>query len=274
MENESPAACTENGSGINDVDDNLSPISDSELEDDLTQDTTDAQPVSVSNDTAAEEEKVVNDNEKEEPAKPVDSPPSNDFPEDVEMKDVEGEPANVDKAAEEQRQPEEEEDRENNNSTPAAAVEESSVEPVQATGEDEPMDVDETDKSKSKPSEDNPPVAEEASQDNDINDDTAISASDNPPLEESHFQAVTEGGEGDESANVSTSGNQPDKDMLTEEGTNTESQAGEDGGGQAENVLEIEIGSFRDINVATEDILTREVYDKLLADHQGNIREY
>lgn len=269
--------------GPTDGDDNLSPISDSELEDDATNDTTDArpvtptpsaEPVSLSNDDA---ESVKNDNEGGvAEQKPSDT---EEISEDVEMKDVDektsdGASATAPTPSEEERAEAEDVDRENNNS-PAAATESPQQTPV-AEEPVESMDVDETDKAKvqsdtdpatATPAGEKAPV-DEASQLDPENESTNVSSSDNQTAtEEGHFQCVT----GTESANVSTSGNQPDTDMLND-AMATDTQAGEEENAE-QNVQEIEIGVFRDVTVTTDLILTRQVYDKILEDTHKNISE-
>lgn len=262
--------------GPTEGDDNLSPISDSELEDDATNDTTDArpvtpspaagEPVSLSNDDA---ESAKNDNEAAVAEKPSDT---EDISQDVEMRDVDGDGEKTsDTAVTPSEADAEAVDRANNNS-PSMQQPPVVEEPVES------MDVDETDKAKvqsevatttTAATEETSPV-DETSQPDPENESTNVSTADNQPAtEEGHFQSVT----GTESANVSISGNQPDTDMLNEANEATDTQeAGEDENAE-QNVQEIEIGVFRDVTVTTELILTRTVYDKILEDTQKNISE-
>lgn len=252
-------------------DGNLSPISDSELEDDVTNDTTDARPVSPpaidAEPISQSNDGVVNDNDSkgdslasEEKEGNTKSVPGDEeaAAEDVEMKDVEesqeAEPTIPEKSVAEDV------DRENNNqSPPPPETDETSK--ATAAEEEEPMDVDETDKGeKSKKTSE-----EHVEQDGgvDIENSTNVSTSD---VQEGHFQAMT----GSESANVSTSGNQPDADMLTDMMNTTETQPGEEENPE-QNVQEIEIGTFRDVTVTTAVTLNREDFDKIIEQTQKNI---
>lgn len=301
-----PVMTTNAGAAATDGDGNLSPISDSELEDeDATNDTTDARPVSPvpeaepisqSNDGGEKEEPVVNDNEgttQDKETEEEDNLPSttNDDTNtgDVEMRDVAAEDEEVTPA-----EPEKDVDQENNNNTESVATAtgddapgDSSV-PETAEAEqgdqppEEPMDVDETDKSKkvttSTETEGDAAgqVGDETLEEN-PEQDTSTTGDQVTNAEEAHFHEVTENH--NESGNVSTTENQPDTDMLNDVTMNAEEETAQQGQTNGEenaeqHVQEIEIGTFRDVTVTTEEILSRAAYDKILEDTQKNISEF
>lgn len=272
--------------GANDGDDNLSPISDSELEDDMTNDTTDARPVTPS--TVPEADPVSQSNDAEKDAATL--PSEDGDTEDVEMKEADQEQdKSADAVEEEKGDKSADADQENNNSPPADPP------PSTADGDtqDEPMDVDETDKAKragedttTVPVEDAP--VDDTSQTNLEEDSTTnVSGSDlqvATNTEEAHFQAVTENNE----SMTLEDENQPQTDMLNDDSMTVDTQqpAEEEGEEQQppdaqekapeedtseQTVPEIEIGTFRDVTVATEEILSQGDYDKIVEEMKKNI---
>lgn len=290
-------AMNSNGNAVatGEGDDNLSPISDSELDDDGTNDTTDARPVSPvvpeaeaisqSNDeggAAAEKEAVVNDNEGTTQDEEGDTNTG-----DVEMKDAGDEESTQD----ETRAADKDADQENNNSEGATGDE--PVPPVAAA--EEPMEVDETDKGMKGAG----PEGDETSQTNPEEDSTTnISGADLATnTEEAHFQSVAENDTAAHDASIGESSNQPETDMLNDSAAGDANQQGGETEGDAaatkqqvqtepeqpeptpevdtseKNVQEIEIGTFRDVTVTTDEILTRAAYDKILEETHKNISE-
>lgn len=265
-----PSANANNG------DENLSPISDSELDEDegATNDTTDARPVSpvreeeegeaISQSNDNEKEQVVNDNEGTNVSSPADDDTNTG---DVEMLDAESSVA-----PEETQDEPKDADQENNNPGPA----EESATGQSLQDQEEPMDVDETDKARKKANNETSQThLEDDSVTNQSASDIGVSNTQDP-----HFHSM------DDSIDQNNDQPENETDMLpTAEAQNQQDPPAEETAREEPlppqteeedadiNVQEIEIGTFKDVVVVTEEILTRTAFDKILEDTQKNISE-
>ena len=305
--NNQPAPVTDNGTTVsqdsiitedsskeapsapNNGDDNLSPISDSELEEEATtNDTTDARPLSPvpeaepitqSNDAVEKEPEVPNDNavtvEVDPPSLGEDTNTG-----DVEMRDAEEEEAPKESSG----VAENEEGQENPSNVPPANAEDSSTTP------DEPMDIDETDKGND---------VNVAEKDDTVEEDkTTVQTEDTNPNEAAHFESVHEHDESSMANDTSTTAALGEVDIFNDSSANPEptSEAVTDGAEQEpselpqesddvvpteapqehdeKDVQDIEFGSFKDVSVATDEVLTRAAFDTILKETQKNISEF
>lgn len=266
---------------VNNGDENLSPISDSELDEDegATNDTTDARPVSpvredeaISQSNDGEKEQVGNDNEGTNASSPtaVDDDTNTG---DVEMRDAESSVA-----AEETGEERKDADEENNNSGPA--VQSSSGQSPEE--QEEPMDVDETDKARraatnetSQTHLDDDSVTNQSasdigvtntqdphfhSMDDSVANDSIEQSNDQPENETDMFNETTEAPEQQDPPAEEVTQEEPPPPPTEEEDPDV-------------NVQEIEIGTFKDVTVVTDEILNRTAFDKILEDTQKNISE-
>lgn len=291
--------------GVQDGDDNLSPISDSELEDDLTNDTTDARPVSPVPETEpltqsndGDKEDVVNDNEaaQEEKSSPVAEEDTNTG--DVEMQDLTEKTEPV-ISTEEPSAEQENNNTESQSEPPPPASPQPPEESAEITQEapEEPMDVDETDKAK-KANEVSLADTQEANSfpENKVGDDSKTNEDGQmtAPPEEVNVQPdemVSENNSmayqsedhlrdentSDKPAETAIASTEPDNTHEMDTQTNENSSCTMDNpsvvddANDEKNVQEVDIGTFRDVQVNTDVILSREMYNKIIEETQKNI---
>lgn len=291
-EDNSKEAPVTNNNGGPDHDDNLSPISDSELEDDRTNDTTDARPVTPIQevDETAEKEPEKNDNEATRDSEPNAEDTNTG---DVEMRDVSEESTTT----EAKQDAESNVDQENNNvetETPASPAEPESSNAGPEPTEEEPMDVDETDKGKRTADETSQLNSEENSNSNtnisgtedtgttpeenqiemanvnnssaaedSIVDNQATDALNDGTTEATEVTDVTEATEvveeGEANENEKEGSKEKEDPPPPEEDTSEQ------------NVQEIQIGVFKDVKLAAEQVISTAEYDKILEETRKNI---